>query len=384
MRILMLDNEFPPLGGGMGVVNQAILQNFSRRSGLEIDLITSALEGKFIQEQFSEHIRIYKVPVCNKNIHHSSNRELTLYGTQALWWGLRLHRARRYDFCFAWSVVPAGAVAWLLQKLYHLPYLVVVSGPDIPGFEQRYHNLYKFIAPLIRTVWRHASPLIVQSQEEAALVHTVVKDQPLEIIPNGVDISRFKPGFPIPDDGTLKILCAARLIERKGQHYLIQVLKRLLDDGVEVELNLAGTGDSLGMYQKLTDDLGVTNRVHFLGVVPREEMPGVYAASHVFSLPSFNEGMSMAALEAMGSGLPLVLTRTGGTSELVEEGVNGFTHDWGDVDALAGHLRRLAQDRPLTRQMGEASRHRSEQFSWEAISERYLELFARLTKLEVG
>jgi len=63
--------------------------------------------------------------------------------------------------------------------------------------------------------------------------------------------------------------------------------------------------------------------------VPREEIPRHYAAAHVFSLPSFNEGMSLAALEAMGAGLPLVLTHTGGTDELVEEGVNGFTHDWG-------------------------------------------------------
>jgi len=380
----MLDNEFPPLGGGMGVVNKTILQDFAGRRELEIDLITSALGGHSQFEQFSKLIRIYKLPVWNKNVHHSSNRELILYALQAFWLGIKLHRKRHYDFCFAWSVVPAGAVSWLLHKIYRLPYLVVVSGPDIPGFEQRYHHLYKFITPLIRAVWRQASPLIVQSQEEAALVHTVVMNQPLEIIPNGVDISRFKPGPPIPDDGPLKILCVARLIERKGQHHLIQVVKRLLEEGVEVDLSLAGTGDSLGMCQKLVEDLGITNRVHFLGVVPRNEMPGVYAAAHVFTLPSFNEGMSMAALEAMGAGLPLILTHTGGTSELVEEGLNGFIHNWEDMEALMGHLRRLAQDRPLARRMGDASRQRAEQFSWEGISERYLGLFARLSKLEAG
>jgi glycosyltransferase involved in cell wall biosynthesis len=107
-------------------------------------------------------------------------------------------------------------------------------------------------------------------------------------------------------------------------------------------------------------------------------MPGLYAAAHVFVLPSFNEGMSMAALEAMGAGLPLLLTHTGGTEELVEEGVNGFTHDWGDVETLVNQIRQLAQDRGLARRMGEASRLRAARFSWEGIAERYMGLFTKL------
>jgi phosphatidylinositol alpha-1,6-mannosyltransferase len=378
MRILMFDNEFPPLGGGMGVVNQVILKNFAGRSGLEIDLITASLGGRNEVEQFSDHIRIFKVPVWNKNIHHSSNRELVLYAIQAFWKGFELQRKQHYDFCFAWSAVPAGAVAWLLLNLCHLPYLVVVSGPDIPGFEQRYRNLYKLITPLIRAIWKHASPLIVQSREEATLVHTVVKDQPVEIIPNGVDLTKYKPGTPIPDDGPLQVFCAARLIERKGQHHLIRAVKRLEDEGVDVVVRLAGTGDALEELQTLTRELGVDDHVSFLGVVPRDEMPGLYAAAHVFVLPSFNEGMSMAALEAMGAGLPLLLTHTGGTEELVEEGVNGFTHDWGDVETLVIQIRQLAQDRGLARRMGEASRLRAARFSWEGIAERYMGLFTKL------
>jgi glycosyltransferase involved in cell wall biosynthesis len=88
--------------------------------------------------------------------------------------------------------------------------------------------------------------------------------------------------------------------------------------------------------------------------------------------------MSMAALEAMGAGLPLLLTHTGGTEELVEEGVNGYTHNWGDVETLAGQLRQLAKDRSQARQMGEASHQRARQFSWDEIANRYMDLFQRL------
>jgi glycosyltransferase involved in cell wall biosynthesis len=86
--------------------------------------------------------------------------------------------------------------------------------------------------------------------------------------------------------------------------------------------------------------------------------------------------MAIAALEGMAAGLPVVLTRTGGTRDLVEEGVNGLTFDWADVDALVTHLRRLATNRELVRQMGAASRARAMQFSWDMIAERFLDLFA--------
>jgi phosphatidyl-myo-inositol dimannoside synthase len=97
-------------------------------------------------------------------------------------------------------------------------------------------------------------------------------------------------------------------------------------------------------------------------------------------LPSYNEGMSVATLEAMGAGLPVVITRTGGSAELVEEGVNGLTFEWADIDALTLHLQRLATDRTLTHRMGHASRDHAAKFSWEAAATHYLKLFESLRR----
>ena len=121
MRILMLDNEFPPLGGGMGTVNQALLNCYAQNSELEIDLITSGLGGRKELERFSDRIRLIKVPVWNWNIHHSTARELILYATQALWEAFKLHREHPYDLCVAWSTVPAGVLALTLQRVFSLP-----------------------------------------------------------------------------------------------------------------------------------------------------------------------------------------------------------------------------------------------------------------------
>lgn len=377
----MLDNEFPPLGGGMGTTNEALLKKFAALSELTIDLITAALGKKYEEEQFAERIRFFRVPVNNQNLHHSSNRELVAYTWQALPLAMKLHRKWQYDFCFAWSALPAGAVARVLKWRLGLPYMVWVSGPDIPGFEQRYRALYPFLLPLLKTTWRHAQPLIAKCAQEVEMIHAAAPDVPVTTIPNGVDLTVFRPGAPIPDSGPLKVICVARLIERKGQHHLIQAVSTLTAQGTEITLDLVGTGDALRQYQQLAQELGIADRVNFVGYVPREKIAEHYAAAHVFALPSYNEGMALAALEAMAAGLPLVVTRTGGTEELVRDGENGFTFEWGDVGGMTAHLSGLAGNRALARQMGIASRMRAQCFSWEIISDSFLSLF-KLAQIE--
>lgn len=378
MRILMLNNEFPPLGGGMGTTNEALIQQLAPQPDIEIDLITSARGSRREEVQLAERVCMYKVPVRNKNIHHSSNRELIRYATQAWPLAWQLHRAQRYDFCLAWSAVPAGVVAWLLFNRLKLPYMVWVSGPDIPGFERRYHSLYIILKPIIRAVWHSARPVIAKCVEEIDLIRATDQSIHPVLIPNGVDVDKFRPSEAKSTDHPLRVVCAARLIERKGQHHLIRATKQLADASVHINVDLVGTGDSLNAFKELAKDLRVDDRVHFLGYVPRERIAQNYAEADVFVLPSFYEGMSLAALEALASGLPLLLTRTGGTRDLVEEGVNGLTFDWADVNQLAAHLHRLALNRDLAWQMGTASRQRAERFSWPAIAGMFLNAFEQI------
>lgn len=378
MRILMLDNEFPPLGGGMGTANEAVLRYFARHTDLEVDLITAEPGGRLQMESFSDTITISKVPVWNRNIHHSTNHELLTYTALSLPLALQYQRRRSYDLCFAWSTVPAGWVAYQVYQRTGLPYMVWVSGPDIPGFELRYRHVYPFIWPFLRSTWQHAAAVVVKCEGEAQMIAQLDSQIDLLQIPNGVDVDAFQPGPPIPDDGPLQLICVGRLIERKGQHHLIEAVKRLADEGVDVVLSLVGTGDSQEDYQHLARRLGVSEQVRFVGYIPREEIPAHYAAAHVFVSPSYNEGMSIAVLEGLAAGLPVVATITGGTEELITPNVNGLVFDWADIDTLAAHLRMLATDRALARRMSIAARERALLFSWDAISRSYLELFDQL------
>ena len=155
-------------------------------------------------------------------------------------------------------------------------------------------------------------------------------------------------------------------------------MQRLRTEGLEVTLELVGDGDSLKEYQALVQQLGVQEQVTFSGYIAREQIAAHYAAAHVFVLPSYNEGMSVAMLEALAAGLPLICTRTGGASELVQE--NGLNRQrlylrlGRSRHSDYRHLRCLVLDRSLARRMGIASRQHAAHFTWEHASRKILEL----------
>ena len=384
IRILMLNNEFPPLGGGTGSVNQALMDRLAGTKRFEIDLVTSAHGRKPEQVSYTDHTRIFKVPVNNQNIHHSTARELSAYAYLGWRKALNLHRERPYDVCLTWSTVPAGWIARRLWMHFDLPYVVRITGPDIPGFEKRYRLLYPFLTPVIRKIWRDADALVVKCAGEARMVNAVSPLIKPVTIRNGVEMSAFKPACPPKTGEPLRLVCVGRLIKRKGQDRLIAAMAELKARGIDARLELVGTGDEEAAYKRLVQKRGVQDCVAFAGYVPREQISRHYSNAHVFVLPSDNEGMSVSTLEAMAAGLPLVVSRTGGTDELVDEGVNGFTFEPDDVTGLVAAIHRFASDPDAVARMGGASLAKVRSFTWDHVALAYSRLFENVIGLRAS
>lgn len=375
----MFDNEFPPLGGGTGVVNFHLLQEMARHPDVTVDLVTSSRSrSAYETERFAERITIYKVPVDNRNIHHATNRELLRYSRRGLCLAWRLMKEHRYDVSFAFAGVPAGAISYLLRLTHGLPYVLSLQGPDVPWFEARYNYLYPVLTPLLTRVWRRAGAVTAISAEQERLAHRTMPELTLVTIPNGVDTTLFMPA-PVESRRVFTIVCVARLIERKGQQYLLEAFARLREGCVKpLRLTFVGTGDAEPQLRQAADRLHVADAVTFAGFVPRERMPAVYREADVFVLPSQQEGMSIALLEAMAAGLPVIVTDTGGTAELVSEGENGEIVPWADVQALTRALHGSLNAEDRRRRMGRESRKRAMQFGWPVLAARYLDLCARV------
>ncbi len=372
----MLNNEFPPLGGGTGVVNYHLLTEMSAYREIWIDLVTSSRScGDYEIEQFADRITIHKVPVDNKNIHRSSSRELMRYGWRGLQHSLQLVKQKQFHMSFALASVPAGAISYALQTVAGLPYLVSLQGLDVPGFGTRYQYLYPVIKPLLRRIWSAAGAVTANSAGLRKLAHQTLPTLNISLVYNGVDTNFFHPSETARGGFEIGILCVGRLIERKGQHHLLKAfhnLKSMLSQ--PLRLILAGAGDAEESLRLLAAELGVADTVSFLGPVPRADVPALYHQADVFTLPSQNEGMSIALLEAMASGLPVVTTTAGGTSELVCDGVNGYIVPWADVPALTEALALLARNADIRQRMGHENRRIAGEFSWSHITQGYLAL----------
>jgi glycosyltransferase involved in cell wall biosynthesis len=139
------------------------------------------------------------------------------------------------------------------------------------------------------------------------------------------------------------------------------------------ELLIAGEGPEEEPLKQLCHKLRVSSNVQFLGRVERDAMQKLLPQCDIFVLPSYAEGMSNAALEALACGLPLILTDTGGTSELINE--NGYIVPAGDDLILADKLMNLCEDSELRMQMGIESRKHAVSFSWQNIAKQYDELY---------
>ncbi len=201
-----------------------------------------------------------------------------------------------------------------------------------------------------RPAMRHLALVSEYMRQQALDAGTVPEDA--RVIYNGVEVQHFhRSREGIGQDG-LRILYAGRLSADKGVHTLIEALAIATQGfgSAWVQLTLAGKGpdDYLADLQRQVVEGRLTDRVTFLGWVPREAMPDLMAEHDVLVLPTTHqEPFARVVLEAMASGLVVVGTVTGGTGEILKDGETGLTFEAGDAGGLARQLGRLSRDPAL-------------------------------------
>ncbi len=174
------------------------------------------------------------------------------------------------------------------------------------------------------------------------------------------------------------ILYIGRLVPEKGQAVLLEAVAALVSRGAEVELALAGQGELRQELEKKAADLGIAERVRFLGAVGQDELRRLYEGAAIFCLPSFAEGVPVVLMEAMAMGLPVVTTRIAGIPELIEDGRSGVLVAPGRPDLLADSLAGLVEDEELRRRLGAGGREAVQRgFDCEATAAELRDVFSR-------
>lgn len=384
MKVLFFNYEYPPLGGGAANATLCILREYSKISDLKVDLVTTSLSDKYEVEKIGENIIIHRLPIGKNqnNLHFQSQKDLLVYSWKAILFANKLTKESKYDLTHSFFSVPCGAVSLWLKITKKIPYIISLRGSDVPGYSDRFKFIYVILRPLIRLIWKKSSAVVSNSQGLKELALETNQNQKINIIFNGIDINNFYPEKSIQkSDKFIITLGGTRITARKGINYLIEALGKLIPKYPNIFLRLVGEGNEKENLINLTKELKLDNFVEFVGLIPREKIAPYYQEAKLFVLPSLNEGMSNAMLEALATGLPLVATETGGTSELVEDGKNGLIVKMKDSKDLADKIEMIIKDEELRIGMGQMSRQKAEKMSWENVAKKYYDLYRKVVKI---
>ena len=382
LKILMLNYEFPPIGGGAGKANLNLLTEYAGCGDMQIDVLTSAPKPGFSQEKFSQNITIYKIGVHKKNLHYWRKVEVLEWLFKAWFRYRKMVRDNDYDLVHSFFGFPTG---WLCYRTAgRLPYIISLRGSDVPGYNVRLGLDYKLTAGLFRRIWSAAAAVIANSNGLRKLALEFMPNLDIVVIPNGIDTEKYHPAPPQlsakAEAGAklIRALTVCRLISRKRIDLLIEAVAQAKKSGLDVRLNIAGEGNLMIQLKKLANELNVTDSIVFLGRVSAEQMPQVYRGSDIFIMSSAHEGMSNAMLEAMASGLPIITTRCEGVEELVAD--NGIVVDDASPEGIASAIGKLAGNRQTYEQMSVAAGKRAGRFGWKNVADEYRRCYEKIYK----
>lgn len=384
MRVLFFNYEYPPLGGGAGNASKYILEQYAKTPDVEVDFVTSSIDEKYSIETIGNNVRIHRLPIGKNvnNLHYQTKGDLIRY-TRAAWkFSLKLTKENRFDLTHSFFSVPCGALSYGLKLRRKLPYIVSLRGADVPGYSERFKGLYGILCPIMKKIWKSADFVIANSQGLKELALRSKPEKVIGVIPNGVDVDQFHPAEKHEKAEKFEILCVSRITPRKGIRYLIKALEKFIAEHPYVHLTIIGEGNEKASLENLVRSLGMKHNVLFKGLIPHDKLPEEYHKADVFVLPSLNEGMSNTMLEALASGLPIIATQTGGSDELVRNGVNGLIVKMQDSDDLAQKLLMVIDQDQLRANMGRLSRELALTLSWESVAKQYLQLYTEVINLQ--
>lgn len=378
MNLLIINYEFPPVGGGGGIAAYYIARELSRKDYTVTVLTSHFKELRWYEEV--EGIHVYRVPVMRKRRDYCSVAEMASFILTSFPMLLYLLFKHRYDLIHIFFGVPSGPLGYIAKKLFGIPYLIRMGGGDVPGFRPfQYKRLYTVLPPVLKLLFRNAAFLVANSEGLRNMAKDVFPEFPIEVIPNGLDTHRFTNGNARAPAEEVRILFVSRLIKRKGLQFLIDAIPEVRKQvNYPFVIKVVGDGPDEKALITQTEQLGIGEYFRFYGYVEHGKLPEYYLNADIFVLPSLAEGMPNVVLEAMGSGLPIVATHVPGSEELVKDGENGFVLPPRDSKALAQSLVTLINQRTLQEEMGRCSKKIAQEYTWDIVIKKYIALYQQM------
>ena len=375
MKVLLINYEFPPAGGGAGYATLNIAKTL-RSMGVEADVLTAKVDDSRDGDEV-EGVPVYRAGSWRKGLHDCGLRGAWTFLLSSAIRRFRLHSAKDYDLEHFFFALPTGLLRFMPGPGRAMPAVISLRGSDVPGydpFNKKVEAIHSLIKPLTRCIWSRADSVVALSGALSALARKTLPNIDYMVVPNGIDELHFSPPVEREPSANLRLVTVARLLERKGIQDILEACAK--PEPLPVELTIIGTGQYKDKLQSLAGSLGINDRVRFVGYVSNQELPTFYRSVDAFILPSETESFGLVFAEAMSCGLPILASNVGGIPEIVRHGVDGLLCPPARPDLLRSNIEKLVGDRLTLDRMGKSGRQRIlDYFTWKRTAAEYLDIY---------
>lgn len=334
MQILLLNYEYPPLGGGAGVCTAYHAQGLAEL-GHNVTVLTTWFNGQ--QEvEINGNLTIYRVHSSRSFIHKSNPLEMFSWAQTSKRFFKAKLSSQAFDLSLANFAIPGGLVAGWLKKKFGIPYAIISHGQDIPWFFPRQLGLYHafFYLKIRAILMASVKNIMLTSSMKVSADKMLPSSQRIKnvIIRNGCDIEKFTPA-PQSSISDFTIIFVGRLREQKDPFTFLKTLKELHKRELSFKARIIGDGPLRKRMQAFIDKHLPDCEIEITGWLDKNEMLKAYHNASLLVSTSKDEGMSIALLEALSTGLYVIATPASGNRDMITEHINGNIIPFGDVNA---------------------------------------------------
>ena len=376
MRILFCNYEYPPLGGGGGVINSLLAEELAKRH--EVTVLTSRGPG-LPAESNDNGVRVVRVPVLFRRQQMAANlASMFAYMVMGIKAGRRHLLGTTYDVINTHFVLPSGPVGDALARFGHVPNVLSVHGGDLydpSKWTSPHHHIV--LRAWVKILLKRADKVVGQSRNTLDNVQRFYLSD-LESVRIPLGIKRPMEGIAVrdqygfhPDD--ILLVTVGRLIARKAIDQLIAMIASM--KAANTHLLVLGTGPQEQSLRAQAKQLNVGDRVHFLGYVDETEKFRLLRMADIYVSTSQHEGFGLVFLEAMACGLPVVCYDHGGQTDFLESGVTGHLVPLNDTVEFERCCSALIIDRLLQKKMSLENLRRVEAYYIDHCAQQYETVF---------
>jgi len=378
MRIIVVNYEYPPIGGGGGMVTRDILEQMAQM-GHSVTIITSHFSGLKKQETLNG-VKIIRVPVLFRDQMAVANIvSMLTYLPSSVVEALFKLKGNQFDVINTHFAVPSGPTGYILSKLFRLPNVLSIHGGDIYDPSKRLSPHHTpLISNTVRAILKTADRVVAQSSDTKNNAYQYYKvDRSIDVIPLGINKPVFEPMIRSQFNLDLDdfVFCTiGRLIKRKNIDDILMVFSEMKNSH-KFKFVIIGEGPEHNHIKELISRLNLAGKVILAGNVSDEEKFQLLDLSDCYVSSAIHEGFGLVFLEAMESGLPVICYNRGGHNDFLVDRKTGFVVDLGDRKKFVEKVLELMNDSDLRSRISAYNRGLVQNYYISACAEKYLSLF---------